>query len=393
MAQKTLLLEDFTYELPDSRIAKYPLAKRSDSKLLHYRSGSISHYQFHQIPDLLSAGTLLVFNDTKVIPARLILQKETGARIEIFLLEPIAPSGVHEEVMSSSRSTTWKVMIGNAKKWKIDSELHLQLEEDLFVARRINQDTVEFGWSSDLSFSEILLKVGEIPLPPYLGREATEEDIPRYQTVYSKHEGAVAAPTAGLHFTDEVLNELTSRGIDTDFLTLHVSAGTFQPIKSADIKEHPMHREQVLVKRSNIEELLKHDTIIPVGTTSMRTMESLYWFGQLLHENKNAEFFITKETAYQFENTLTRRESLSNVLDYLDRTNQEIISGQTEIYIYPGYELRVCDGLITNFHQPGSTLILLVAALLGDDWKKVYSEALDQNYRFLSYGDSSLLIP
>ncbi|MBR06481.1 MAG: S-adenosylmethionine tRNA ribosyltransferase [Rickettsiales bacterium] len=393
--QKTqvLNLKDYNYELPESKIAKFPLANRSDSKLLFYNHGSIEHHVFNEITELIPKDSLLVFNDTKVIPARLILNKETGARIEIFLLEPLLPSNVHEQVMSSVESTTWKVMIGNSKKWKIDSELTLEIGSNLFRAIRMNQDTVKFVWNTDDTFSEILLKIGQIPLPPYLDREATEEDVPRYQTVYSKNEGAVAAPTAGLHFTDEVLESLQFKGIEKDFLTLHVSAGTFQPIKADTIEEHPMHREQVHVSRTNIEKLLSNEVIIPVGTTSMRTLESLFWFGQLLETDPESAFFIKKETAYSFTSVISLERSLKNVLSYMKGNRLNSITGQTEIFIYPGYTFRVCSGLITNFHQPGSTLILLVAALLGDNWKKVYDEALNKDYRFLSYGDSSLLFP
>ena len=386
-------LQDYTYDLPDSRIAKHPLKERDASKLLYYHKSEIQHHQFSTIPDLLPEKSLLVFNDTKVIPARLIMNKETGARIEIFLLEPILPSNVHEQVMSSKLPTTWKVMIGNSKKWKEGTELTIKLSGDTFQATRLTHDTVRFDWSSDLTFSEILLAIGQIPLPPYLGRSATEEDVPRYQTVYSKNEGAVAAPTAGLHFTDRVLDSIASKGIQKDFLTLHVSAGTFQPIKSETIEDHPMHREQVHVSRSNIETLLQNETIIPVGTTSMRTLESLYWFGQLLEEDENAEFFIKKETAYSYQSPISLEMSLTNILNYLTNKNQQSVIGQTEIFIYPGYQFRVCNGLVTNFHQPGSTLILLVAALIGNNWKRVYDQAMNNDYRFLSYGDSSLLIP
>lgn len=321
------------------------------------------------------------------------MHKETGARIEIFLLEPVLPSSLHEEVMGAKSSTRWRVMIGNAKKWKEGTELELSIDDVKFNAFRNNGNTVTFSWTTELTFSEVLLKIGEIPLPPYLGREATEDDIPRYQTVYSKHEGAVAAPTAGLHFTDQVIDEISKTGITKDFLTLHVSAGTFQPIKSENVKDHPMHQEQIVIKKSNVLNLLDHETIIPVGTTSMRTLESLYWFGQLLATNKNSPFFITKDTAYQFDGPIARKESLENVLEYMEMHGFNSIGGNTEIFIYPGYKMRMCDGLITNFHQPGSTLILLVAALLGEDWKDVYNHALQNNYRFLSYGDSSLLIP
>ncbi|MFY0605189.1 MAG: S-adenosylmethionine:tRNA ribosyltransferase-isomerase [Cyclobacteriaceae bacterium] len=393
MSTESLVLNEFQYELPDEKIAKHPLSDRAASKLLYFNQGEINHRKFDEIPNIIPQETLLVFNDTKVIPARLILEKETGAKIEIFLLAPLKPSQVHEEIMGSKGSCVWQVMIGNSKRWKVGQDLHINLATTSLTARRTSTNEVTFDWSGDMTFSEILSEVGKIPLPPYLGRAATEEDVPRYQTVYSKSEGAVAAPTAGLHFTDKVLEEIRQKGIGMDFLTLHVSAGTFQPIKVDNVKEHPMHREHVVVSRANIENLLAAKNILPVGTTSMRTLESLFWFGQLLAENSEAEFAIKKETAYEAINVVSKEESLQAILAYLDRKGINQLLGHTEIFIYPGYEFRICDGLITNFHQPGSTLMLLVAALIGEQWKDVYQSALDNNYRFLSYGDSSLLLP
>lgn len=393
MDSKGLNLQDFIYDLPEEKIAKHPLNSRSDSKLLCYHSGEISHRHFYDLPDQLPENCLLVFNNTKVIPARIILFKETGARIEVFLLDPKRPSRVHEDVMSSRSACCWRVMIGNAKKWKVDQPLSIKGGDFTLYAYRTHTDEVTFKWDADLTFSEILMKIGQIPLPPYLGRSVTEEDKPRYQTVYSKAEGAVAAPTAGLHFTEEVIAALSSKGIQTDYLTLHVSAGTFQPIKAKKIEEHPMHREQLLVTRQNVQNLLKNETVIAVGTTSMRTLESLYWFGTKLAANPEAQFFIEKHTPYGEHQQLTKTESLNMVLDYMSRKNIESLIGQTEIFIYPGYKFKICKGLITNYHLPGSTLILLVAALIGENWKRVYDQALAQDYRFLSYGDSSLLIP
>ena len=382
-------LEDYIYDLPQDRIAKHPLNKRDGSKLLVYQSGEISHHEFNDIHKLIPKDSLLVFNDTKVIPARVVMYKETGARIEIFLLEPLLPSNLHEEIMASKTSCTWRCMIGNSKKWKLGTSLafvELGLE-----ATKTSEDEVKFNWSSSLTFSEVLNEIGKIPLPPYIKREVEEDDLERYQTVYSKTAGAVAAPTAGLHFTQEVIDTIHSRGLKTDYLTLHVSAGTFQPIKSSSVVDHPMHNEQIWISKSNIQELLSAKKIIAVGTTSMRTLESLYWFGVKLIHGENG-FFISKDDAYKIK-PVPKEDSLNAVLDHLDEQQLEKIGGQTEIFIYPGYQFKMCDGLVTNYHLPGSTLILLVAAFIGNDWKKVYQSALENNYRFLSYGDSSLLLP
>lgn len=384
----SLKLEDFSYELPDSRIAKHPPKERGTSKLLVYRSGEIQHHQFGAIVDQLPKGATLVFNDTKVIPARIILHKETGARIEIFLLEPLAPSTAHEEVMISQKTCTWKCLIGNAKKWKQGNSLtnkSLQL-----TATRTGVDEVTFEWE-EMTFSQLLMEIGKIPLPPYIHREVEQEDKDRYQTVYSKMDGAVAAPTAGLHFTNKIINQLEAKEIRTKYVTLHVSAGTFQPIKTEDIMEHPMHNEQVWIQRHTIESLISSTQTIAVGTTSMRTLESLYWFGVRLHNNKQ-DFYIRKDDPYNMA-AIDKRLALQNVLDYMTHHQLDQLRGQTEIFLYPGYTFQMCDGLITNYHLPNSTLILLVAAFIGDDWRKIYQEALDNDYRFLSYGDSSLLIP
>lgn len=384
----SLKLEDFSYELPESQIAKHPPKERGTSKLLVYRQGDIQHHRFGAIVDQILPEATLVFNDTKVIPARIILHKDTGARIEIFLLEPLAPSRAHEEVMISQHSCTWKCMIGNAKKWKQGTSLANKSIE--FTATRTGMDEVTFAWEG-MTFSQLLIEIGKIPLPPYIHREVEQEDKHRYQTVYSKMDGAVAAPTAGLHFTNEILNELKSKGIHTKYVTLHVSAGTFQPIKMEDITQHPMHNEQMWIQKRTIESLLTATQTIAVGTTSMRTLESLYWFGVRLHHQKE-DFYIRKEDPYEME-SIEKQEALQNVLQYMDQHQLDQLGGQTEIFLYPGYTFRMCDGLITNFHLPNSTLILLVAAFIGDDWRKVYQDALDNHYRFLSYGDSSFLIP
>jgi S-adenosylmethionine:tRNA ribosyltransferase-isomerase len=393
-------LSEYEYTLPDQRIAKFPLEKRDASQVLHYKEGKINHFHFYDIPDLLPADTLLVYNDTKVIPARLIFERETGAKIEVFLLAPTAPTTVIPEIMLSKKPVSWETMIGNAKKWKDDELLRGKVNvagrEVILQARLLDRQLkqVEFSWNDEqISFVDLVEASGEIPLPPYLNRKPEAEDRDRYQTVYSKKEGAVAAPTAGLHFTDTVFDKLRNKGITEAQVTLHVSAGTFQPIKVDNVLEHPMHSEQLHITRETVGRLLKHPgKTVAVGTTSLRTLESLYWLGVKLLEGGSEDFFIPKLFAYQKrEYTPSKTESLQAVLDWMDRTQRDSIMGQTEIFIFPGYTFRMIEGLITNFHQPGSTLVLLIATILGEDWKKVYQEALDRDYRFLSYGDSSLL--
>lgn len=384
-----LKLADFIYDLPEEKIAKHPSVERSGSKLLVYQKGNVSHHTFNNISELLPEHSLLVFNNTKVIPARIIMHKESGARIEIFLLEPLKPSTVHEEVMNSRSFCAWRCMIGNAKKWKEGTALNSK--ELKLKATRVGKEEVSFEWDSSLSFSDVLTEIGKIPLPPYIDRELESEDVSRYQTVYSKSKGAVAAPTAGLHFTNDILDSIAVKGIQSQYLTLHVSAGTFQPIKAEDIREHPMHNEQIWVTQENIEALLETQKVIAVGTTSMRTLESLYWYGAKLL-NREGTFFVDKKDPYRLS-AVNKHAALEAVLKKMKKDGVSSMGGHTEIFIYPGYQFQICEGLITNYHLPGSTLILLVAAFIGEDWRKVYQSALDNDYRFLSYGDSSLLIP
>lgn len=393
-------LKGYEYTLPDSRIAKHPLEKRDHSKLLQYKLGKIDHFNFYNLPDLLPTGSLLVYNDTKVIPARLIFQRETGAKIEVFLLKPVLPTTVIPEVMLSKEPVIFETMVGNSKKWKdgevLSGELFIKDRSVVLYAKLIDRSKkwVEFSWSdSSLSFVDLVEASGEVPLPPYLNRKPIEADKARYQTIYSKKEGAVAAPTAGLHFTESIFDQLDKKGIDKTQVTLHVSAGTFQPIKVEKVEEHPMHSEQILINQETIKSLRKGiGKIIAVGTTSVRTLESLYWYGVKLLEGKGEDFQIEKLFPYEDRGTLpTPEKSLDAVLAHMKDKQLKIILGSTEIFIFPGYSYQMVTGLITNFHQPGSTLILLIATILGDDWKKVYQEALDQDYRFLSYGDSSLL--
>jgi S-adenosylmethionine:tRNA ribosyltransferase-isomerase len=342
----------------------------------------------------------LVYNNTKVIPARLVFQRQTGARIEVFLLQPVAPSRVMSEIMASKKPVVWETMIGNLKKWKdgeaLQGTVTVANQQVVLTARLLNRELnqVEFSWSEvEIAFVDLVEACGETPLPPYLNRKAQEEDKSRYQTVYSEKEGAVAAPTAGLHFTEEIFEGLRKKGVQEAALTLHVSAGTFQPIKVQTVEEHPMHSEQMEIRLETIEKLLNHKgKIIAVGTTSVRTLESMYWFGVQLLENRGTLFQIEKLAPYARRESLpTGKEALEAIVKEMNAKSVDSLLGTTEIFLFPGYKFQLVDGLITNFHQPGSTLVLLIAALLGEDWKKVYHEALAKDYRFLSYGDSSLL--
>ncbi|GAB3893057.1 S-adenosylmethionine:tRNA ribosyltransferase-isomerase [Spirosoma agri] len=407
--QKELVLSQFQYHLPDERIARFPLPQRDASKLLVYRGGQINHEPFSGLPDQLPAGSFLVFNNTKVIPARLHFTKTTGAVIEIFLLSPFLKTGASGELqpislaMEATGEAIWQGMIGNRKRWRASETLETTLSTPhgnvLLTASwyDYDQSVVRLQWQpAELTFAQIIQYAGEIPLPPYLKRDATEADRETYQTVYSKQEGAVAAPTAGLHFTEAIFNELTKRGIEHDYLTLHVGAGTFQPIKEENIRQHHMHTEQVVYTKANLYSLLSHlKSIIAVGTTSMRALESLYWMGAKLLQNDPEPFQLDQHYAYQLPHAQqpSVEESVRAILTYMIDTKQESIVAHTGIYITPGYRFRLCQGIITNFHQPGSTLILLIAALVGEEWKHIYKEALENDYRFLSYGDSSLLLP
>ncbi|GAA0191682.1 S-adenosylmethionine:tRNA ribosyltransferase-isomerase [Fulvivirga kasyanovii] len=394
-------LNDYKYDLPDERIAKFPLKERMNSKLLVYNSGKIEHTVFRNLSDHIPADTALFFNDTRVIPARLHFRKETGAHIEVFLLEPLQPTRDVAQSMWIKGSCQWKCMVGNLKKWKDEQVLELVLpmhdQPVTLKARVVDRSTqiIEFTWDDDYTFVDVIQAAGKIPLPPYINREVSEEDKERYQTIYSHHEGAVAAPTAGLHFSDQVLEKLQQKGVTLNYLTLHVSAGTFQPVKEENVINHPMHSEQVVITMKNIDALLENPKVVAVGTTSMRTLESLYWYGVKILLKNDTGFNIEKLLPYQFEGSVlpSAHEAFEAVKKLMTETNRQTLIGHTEIFIFPGYEFKVCKGLITNYHLPGSTLILLVAAFIGENWRKVYEEALDNNYRFLSYGDSSLLWP
>ena len=398
---KQIDLEEYNYPLPDERIAKYSLAMRDQSKLLLYNGGKLEHKQFAQLPEVLPANSFLFFNNTKVIPARLHFRRATGALIEVFLLHPVLPSRITSVAMAAQGSATFECLVGNLKKWKDGEILERKLElngEEINIQARLNDREklhVQIDWlPSHITLSELLEQVGQIPIPPYLNRESTDDDRETYQTVYAKNDGSVAAPTAGLHFTDAVFDALEKKGIGKDFLTLHVGAGTFQPVKVKDLSTHPMHREQVVYTRQNIENILTHHaTTIAVGTTSMRTLESLYWYGVKLLTETNQEFLIDKLAPYLPTKSISPTESLQAVLDFMQTNQLEQLIGETELLIASGYEFKICKGLVTNFHQPASTLLLLVDALVQGNWKTIYNAALENNYRFLSYGDSSLLLP
>lgn len=392
-----ILIDDFNYPLPDERIAKYPLAERDSSKLLVYQDGTICEDHFVGIGNYVPEGSLLIYNNTRVIQARLIFHKESGARIEVFCLGPVAPSD-YQLSLTSTTGCTWKCMIGNLKKWK-SGRLALHVQKGDFAAtlyaERLsttgNTHEVAFSWDdSSVSFAEILDAMGELPIPPYLNRSTEESDLKTYQTVYSRIKGSVAAPTAGLHFTDRVLADLRARGIRTSELTLHVGAGTFQPVKTADANEHTMHTEIIAVPRQVIVDVLENlGHIVAVGTTSVRTLESLYYLGERVL--RGDVLHVDQFEPYQEGHSMTTAEALGCLLDYLDRTGQDTLHAETQIMIEPGFQFRIVEQMITNFHQPKSTLLLLVSAFVKGDWHTIYDYALAHDFRFLSYGDSSLL--
>lgn len=406
MDTKHIHISDYNYPLPDERIAKFPLAERDHSKLLLYKHGVVSEDIFCNLPSHLPEKALMVFNNTKVIQARLHFRKETGALIEVFLLEPALPAD-YEQMFQTRGRCSWYCLIGNLKKWKegmLTRELRVNSEELRITATRGEMlgtsHRVDFEWdNANVSFAEILESMGELPIPPYLNRETQESDKTTYQTVYSKIKGSVAAPTAGLHFTDNVLKALDAHGIDREEVTLHVGAGTFKPVKSEEIEGHEMHTEYICVRRQTLEKLLAHDCqAIAVGTTSVRTLESLYYMGMKVLANpdiKEEELHIAQWLPYQepIANSPEPKASIQALLDWIDRNGLKALHSSTQIIIAPGYDYKIVKMLITNFHQPQSTLLLLVSAFVKGDWHRIYDYALSHDFRFLSYGDSSLLIP
>lgn len=393
-------IEDYNYPLPDERIAKYPLAERDSSKLLRYIDGKKDEFVFRQIPELLPSDAVMVFNDTKVVPARLHFVRPTGARIEIFCLQPVKPEEYNISFAATS-SCSWKCVIGNAKKWKGDildlynPENAPEIAEMAMKARLVSREgetgIVEFSWSGGNPFSRVLEICGTIPIPPYLNRESEAIDSERYQTLYAKFRGSVAAPTAGLHFTQAVLDAIKSKGIDIETVCLHVGAGTFLPVKNSEVAKHPMHREPFVVTLDFLKDLRSSGkSVIAVGTTSVRTLESLYYIGVSCIET-GAPADVDQWAPYTREYEWSTEESLDAIIAYMEKNSLDKISAGTRIIIVPGFRFRIVDMLVTNFHQPESTLILLVSAFVGGDWKTIYDYALSHDFRFLSYGDSSLL--
>jgi len=402
---KHIRIEEYDYELPDEKIAKFPLEQRDASKLLVYKEQSITEKRFKELPDLLPCGSLIVFNNTKVIRARLLFRKETGAKIEIFCLEPAVPHD-YALIFQQTESCSWICLVGNLKKWKegaLVREFTMDGKTVCLKATRKesygDSHLIEFSWDHpEYTFADLLDAAGVLPIPPYLHRDTEERDLETYQTVYSKIKGSVAAPTAGLHFTPEVLSGLDARGFIREEVTLHVGAGTFKPVKSETIEEHEMHTEFISVNRQTLIRIKEHlGAIIAVGTTSVRTLESLYYIGAALaqHLDLTMEDLAVKEwTPYDTDaNRITPEEALDQILTYLSRTGSDQLTTSTQIMIAPGYEFKIVKGIITNFHQPKSTLLLLISAFAKGNWKEIYDYALSHGFRFLSYGDSSLLLP
>ena len=400
-SHQNIKITDFTYELPDERIARYPLSERDQSKLLVWENGNISESRFLNIPDFLPENAMLVFNNTRVIHARLFFKKETGALIEIFCLEPQDPAD-YQVAFHEKEKVTWKCLIGNAKKWKdgtLLKAIEIQGKTTEIRAQKIAQEgnsfLIELSWTGGFSFAEVIEQAGVLPIPPYLNRETEESDEETYQTVYAKIDGSVAAPTAGLHFTGNVLDKLIQKNISTHEITLHVGAGTFRPVQSETLEGHAMHREKVIIAKKVLEEFLTGTRkIIAVGTTSVRSLESLYWLGLQLENGKQFSSLpeISQWEPYENQPKITVQKALENLLNYLEKTGRDSLQFSTQIIIVPGYSFKLIDGLITNFHQPQSTLLLLISAFLGKEWKNVYDYALSNQFRFLSYGDSNLYL-
>ncbi|PQJ11623.1 S-adenosylmethionine tRNA ribosyltransferase [Flavipsychrobacter stenotrophus] len=403
MHPRNLRIEDYTYDLPDARIAQYPLQQRDASKLLIYTNGQIAEDTYSHLADHIPVNTLMVFNQTKVVHARLPFAKPTGGAIEIFCLEPHSSHSDIQTAMLQKGQVWWNCLVGSAKKWKDSITLTLPCPEAGFTlsATMVNKSesyyTIQLDWDNpDMTFAEVLHHAGKVPLPPYLNRLADVKDEERYQTIFAKDEGSVAAPTAGLHFTDAVMNELAAKDVDKAFVTLHVGAGTFKPVKSETMQEHDMHAEWIEVNASTIQQLLQHgdNKIVAVGTTSLRTLESLYWIGCKLFKGMAVDMegiAINQWDAYEITDPCPKEEALNALLNHMAVNGTNKIVTRTRILIAPGYTFRIIDGLVTNFHQPQSTLLLLVSALIGENWRKVYGYAMAHDFRFLSYGDGSLL--
>ena len=408
MNPKKISISDFNYPLIDTKIAKYPLEKRDESKLLVYKDGAIEDSHYFDLSKHIPNDSLLIFNDTKVVEARLIFEKTTGGIIEVFCLEPHEQYGDITTAMLQKKQVLWKCLVGGAAKWKNGIKLSKKIVENdsteltlevAIVEQRHDYFIIDFNWSNkEITFAEVLHFAGLIPLPPYLNRDAEEEDKKRYQTIYAANDGSVAAPTAGLHFTKNVFESLAAKNIQKQFVTLHVGAGTFKPVKSETIEGHEMHAEFIDVHIATIKKVLLslNTSIVVVGTTSLRTIETLYWMGvkiiQLDFKVKNVDDLIIHQwDAYEMQTNLSSQDALSALVKWMNENKMERLITKTQILIASGYTLRIANGIITNFHQPKSTLLLLIAAIVGNDWKRIYEHAIDNNYRFLSYGDGSLL--
>ena len=396
-----IFIQDYDYQLNDEKIALFPLINRDESKLLIYDSGSIKHQIFKDLPEYLPRNSLLIFNNTKVIPARINLTKATGSKIEVFLLKPIQGDLTTQSILNQDSETIWECLVGNKKRWKVDEQINQSIYIDskeivlTFKWYQRSDNLIRITWNEPIQFAQILDAVGQIPLPPYMERGVGPEDKNRYQTIFAKESGAVAAPTASLHFSKEVFQGIKKQGIKELYLTLHVGAGTFLPVKEENVQNHPMHREQLIFSKEFIQNLQDHDgPYIPVGTTSLRALESLYWAGVWLTEGLDipqSGFNIPKEFPYIPRSRLIQtKDSLKKVLSFMEEKGIQEWVISTELLIMPGYDLRFCDAIITNFHQPKSTLLVLVSAIIGNHWKPVYQEAILKDYRFLSYGDACL---
>jgi S-adenosylmethionine:tRNA ribosyltransferase-isomerase len=401
MNPKNLSIKNFYYDLPDEKIAKYPLEERDSSKLLIYKNGMINESKYKNLVAEIPEDSLLIFNNTKVLEARIVFQKESGSTIEIFCLEPDEKYNDITTAMLQKGAVLWKCLVGGAKKWKEELITKTINETLTLTAKKIEKRNdyflIELNWNDDLlSFAEVLHLAGKIPLPPYLNRDVEEKDKATYQTIYAKHDGSVAAPTAGLHFTETVLNSLREKQVELDYLTLHVGAGTFKPVKADTMEDHEMHSEFIDVSYQLIQKIISKldDPIIAVGTTSLRTIESLYWLGIKASQQSTVDsqqLTIEQWDCYELPQTFEPKIALESLLKWMQKNNLERLLTKTQIIIAPGYQLRIANAIITNFHQPKSTLLLLVSAVIGDDWKQVYDYALDNNFRFLSYGDGNLL--
>ena len=400
MLPQKILIKEFNYYLPQEKIAIHPLPERDKSKLLVYKSGKMAERTYAQLADCLPADSLLVFNNTRVMAVRILFTKHTGSTIELFCLEPADDYPDVTTAMLQKGKVFWKCLVGGAKKWK-EEWLSNNKEEVVLSAKKVKQERdyfiIEFNWNDEsLSFADVLQLFGTIPLPPYLNRAVEQEDNERYQTIYARYNGSVAAPTAGLHFTESLFEKLQTKGVEKDFVTLHVGAGTFKPVKAESIAEHDMHAEFIEVSVALIEHLIQYlpKTIVAVGTTSLRTIESLYWMGVKVIGNEDIsseEISIVQWEAYELPQDIIAKDALNALLNWMKKWQLEKLMTKTKILIAPGYQLRVAKALITNFHQPQSTLLLLIAAIVGNDWKKIYEYALENDFRFLSYGDGSLL--